>query len=187
MDQPWQYVLWSLGALLLGSVSVGDLVTRSAGVDIRTLGNRNPGAANIYREVGPAYGIAVFLLDIVKGAAATAPLLVLDVPMWARTLSMAALLAGHLFPVFWGFRGGTGMTVGMGSWTGVLPVGVLVAAPISLLAFGLTRNTGLNGALFFLITLLVGGLVHQDATAVIAIVLAGLALFVKSRLQYRRS
>ena len=173
MDQAWQYALWSLGAFLLGSVSVGDLVTRGAGVDIRTLGNRNPGAANIYREVGPAY--------------ATAPLLVLDVPMWARTLSMAALLAGHLFPVFWRFRGGTGMTVGMGSWTGLLPVGVLVAAPISLLAFGLTRNTGLNGALFFLITLLVGGLVHKDITAVVAIVLAALAVFIKSRFQYRRS
>ena len=75
----------------------------------------------------------------------------------------------------------------MGSWTGLLPVGVLVVTPISLLAFGLTRNTGLNGALFFLLTLVVGGLVHKDVTAVIAIVLAGLALFAKSRFQYRRS
>ena len=187
MDEPWQQALWISGALLLGSVSVGDLLTRSAGINIRTLGNGNPGAANVYREVGPAYGVAVFLLDIAKGAAATAPLLVLDAPMWVRASSMAALLAGHLFPVFWGFRGGTGMAVAMGSWTGLLPLGVLAAGPVSVLVFGLTRNTGFSGALLFLLTLLAGGFLHGDLTAVAAVVLAGLAVFIKSRLQYRAS
>ena len=63
--------VWTIASYLLGTVSFGDLVARAAGVDIRALGTKNPGAANIYREIGPKYGIAVFALDVAKGAVAT--------------------------------------------------------------------------------------------------------------------
>ena len=83
-------IVWIIASYLLGTVSFGDIVARIAGVDIRAHGTKNPGAANIYREIGPKYGIAVFALDVAKGAAATAPLLALDLPSWAP---LAAALA----------------------------------------------------------------------------------------------
>ena len=109
MLEPWLYVPWMLGAYLLGSLSIGDVVARTAGVNIRTVGTGNPGAANIYREIGRGHGIAVLVLDVAKWAAATVPLLVLDEPSLARVLAGGGLLLGHFFPVFWRYRGSTGL------------------------------------------------------------------------------
>ena len=72
MDAIWFYAVWTIGSYLLGSALVGDLVCRAKGIDIRKLGTGNPGTANIWRQVGPKYGIAVFVLDILKGVIVTA-------------------------------------------------------------------------------------------------------------------
>ncbi len=185
MEEPWFCAVWSVGAYLLGSVSLGDLVARAAGADIRSLGTGNPGAANVYREVGPAYGVAVFLLDVAKGATATAPLLVLGLPAWSGLLAMAAVIAGHIFPVLWGFRGGTGMAVAMGASAGLLPLGALIAMPPALIALRLTRNAGYTGAFFFTLAILVGWLVYRDIVGVTAILLGGAAVLIKALVQYR--
>ena len=185
MNEAWFYILWAVGAYLLGSLSAGDLVTRSFGVNIRTKGTGNPGTANIYRELGLTHGVAVFLLDIVKGAVATVPLYLLDLPTWTGLMAMAAVLAGHIFPVFWRFQGGTGLVVGMGTTAGLLPLGSLIAAPVTALALSRTRNMGYVGALFFLLTMVAGGLVHRDIVGVIAVLLAGTIIWIKARVQYR--
>ena len=70
-------VVWTIASYLLGVVPFGDIVARIAGVDIRSVGTRNPGAANVYREIGPKHGIAVFALDVAKGVVATAPMLLI--------------------------------------------------------------------------------------------------------------
>ena len=108
VSEPVFYVAWAVGAYLLGSLSIGDLVARAAGVEIRALGTGNPGAANMFREMGPKFGVSVFLLDIAKGAAATVPIYLLGLSTSASLLAVASVLTGHMFPVFWGFRGGTG-------------------------------------------------------------------------------
>ena len=110
--------VWTIASYLLGTVSFGDLVARAAGVDIRALGTKNPGAANIYREIGPKYGIAVFALDVVKGAVATAPLLALGLPSWAPLPAALAVVLGHIFPVFEKKSGGTGMATAIGTTAG---------------------------------------------------------------------
>src|SRR5574341_821481 len=62
--------VWST-AFLLGAIPFGYLVARAvAGVDIRTVGDGNPGGRNVYLHVNRAAGIAVTLLDIAKGTAA---------------------------------------------------------------------------------------------------------------------
>ena len=162
MFEPWLYVPWTICAYLLGSLSVGDLVARTAGVSIRTVGTGNPGAANIYREIGPRHGIAVLALDILKGAAVTVPLLLLDEPTWARVLAGSGLLLGHFFPVFWRYHGSTGLATGMGVTMGLVPLGALIATPLALLTVYLTRKAGYAGGLFFLVTVPVGGLLHRD-------------------------
>ena len=74
MDSIWFYTVWTIGSYLVGSALVGDLVCRAKGIDIRKLGTGNPGTANIWRQVGPKYGILVFVLDILKGVIVTLPL-----------------------------------------------------------------------------------------------------------------
>ena len=185
MNTPWFLALWLLGAYLVGSLSVGDLVARAMGVSIRAVGTGNPGAANVYREVGHVPGVAVLVLDIVKGASATAPLLLLDVPAWLPWAATAGLLLGHVFPVFWRFKGGTGMAAAFGSVAGLMPYGLPGGAAVGLLTFALTRNSGYSGAAYFLGLAISGGLLHRDPVGAVGVLLVAGAIRLRSIIQYR--
>ena len=184
MTSLWVYVLWACGAYLLGSVSVGDIVARLTRTPIREIGTGNPGAANVFREMGMKYAVLVFALDLAKGAAATLPAFLLDVPAWAGLAGAAGVLLGHFLPVFWGFRGGTGMVVAMGVAFGLLPAGALIATVPALVLLRLWKNAGYTGAVFFALALPVGWLVHQDPYSVAIVVAAAAAVMGKSKVQY---
>ena len=185
MDEPWAYALWAIGAYLVGSIPAGDVVARVKRVDIRSAGTGNPGAANVYREVGPVYGVAVFSFDCAKGAAATLPLFLIGAPTPAAAIAMAAVLAGHFFPAPWRSIGGTGMVVAMGSTLGLLPAGAMIAAVPSVLCICLTRSSGFTGGLFFTIAIVSGWLVHRDEVAAVAVLLGAVAVSLKALVQYR--
>lgn len=185
MDAPWFLALWLLGSYLVGALSVGDLVARAAGVDIRSVGTGNPGAANVWREIGRGPGIAVFALDVAKGAVATAPLQFLHVPAWLPWAATAFLLVGHLYPVFWRFKGGTGMAAAMGVVAGLLPLGIPVGAAAGGLTLLLMRNTGYSGAVFFLGTAISGGLLARDPVGAVGVLLVAVAVRLRALVQYR--
>ena len=185
MDTPWAYVLWGCASYLLGSVSFGDIVTRLARFPIRELGTGNPGTANIFREVGARYSAVVLTLDLAKGMVATLPVLLLDLPVRVGLAGTAGVLVGHFLPVFWGFRGGTGMVVAMGTTLGLVPLGALIATPLALVALRLSKNAGYSGAVFFITAGPAAWLAHGDPVRA-AVVLAGAAaVLVKSLVQYR--
>lgn len=115
------YAVWAFSAYLLGSVSFGDIIARVAGLEIRNVGTGNPGAANVFREMGRRWSVAVIALDFAKGFASVIPTLALDLPVWAGMVGGSGVLLGHFLPVFWGFRGGTGIVVGMGVCFGLAP------------------------------------------------------------------
>jgi glycerol-3-phosphate acyltransferase PlsY len=173
-----------IGAYLLGSVSFGDLIARITGREIRSVGTGNPGTANTFRELGARHALAVFVLDLAKGAAATAPLYLLGTPSWVGLAATAAVLAGHFFPVFWRFRGGTGLVVGIGAVAGLLPLGALIAAPFTVATARLTRNMGYAGVVFFAAAIVAGWLVQGAHVGVAATLMAGVAVYVKSQVQY---
>ena len=184
MNEPWFYVVWTIGAYLLGNASVGDLVARASGVHIRSVGSGNPGTANIYREVGPRSAAAVFLLDLAKGAAVTLPIHLLDLPQQVGLIAAGAVLLGHFFPIFWGFKGGTGMMVGIGAAIGFLPLGGVIAVPFGAVFAWRTKDMARAGVVFFAVTTIVGGLVHQTIFGVVAVLLVTLTVGLKSYLQY---
>ncbi|MDD9995758.1 MAG: glycerol-3-phosphate acyltransferase [Dehalococcoidia bacterium] len=192
LQTPWFYAIWTAASYLVGSLVVGDLICRVKGIDIRTLGTGNPGAANIWREVGPRYGVMVFALDIVKGVAATLPLYILDMPTWFITVAMLCLLAGQFFPLFFGFDGNTGMAAMFGATAGLIPLGVAIAAPVALGKFAITRNVGWSGGVFFATAWVAGGLLHDTLNilhgswwAVGAAILGGVLVFGKQVVQYK--
>ena len=188
----WFYAVWAVGSYLVGSLVVGDLICRAKGINIRTLGTGNPGAANIWREVGPQYGVSVFALDIVKGAAATLPLFILDMPTWFIAVAMLCLLAGQFFPLFFGFDGNTGMAAMFGATAGLIPLGAAIAVPVALGKFAITRNVGWSGGAFFATSWVAGGLLHDTFNvlhgswwAVGAAILGGVMVFGKQVMQYK--
>jgi glycerol-3-phosphate acyltransferase PlsY len=188
MNEPWFYVVWAIGAYLVGSISVGDVVSRLSGVDIRSAGSGNPGTANVYRQVGKKSAAAVFVIDLAKGAAATVPFYFLDLPVWAPLIGAWAVLAGHFFPLFWGFKGGTGMMVGVGAAIGFLWLGAVIAVPFGAAYAMHTKDMARAGVTFLLVTVIAGGisgvLMDQSIFGAVAVVLITLTVGVKSYLQY---
>lgn len=180
----WPYLLWAVAAYLLGSVSLGDMVARVAGFPIRIVGTGNPGTANVFREMGARYAVLVLVLDFLKGSAAMLPAFIFDVTPWSGAVGAAGVLLGHYLPVFWNFRGGTGMVVAIGVCFGLAPVGGLVGLPAGLIALGLTRNAAMSGAAFFVTTGVVGWWVSSSAIPAVLVALAAGSVVVKSGIQY---
>ena len=72
----------------------------------------------------------------------------------------------------------------MGTTTGLVPLGALIAAPLVLLTIYLTRKAGYAGLLFFAVMVPVGGLLHWNAVGALAVLAVGLAIVSRARLQY---
>jgi glycerol-3-phosphate acyltransferase PlsY len=108
-------------AYLLGTFPSATLIARANGIDIATFGSGNPGASNVTRALGWRKGIWVYVLDAVKGVIATAIPLIVD----GRPLAYwcgAAVILGHMFPVFRKFRGGKGVATGSGVLLALHPI-----------------------------------------------------------------
>ncbi len=119
-----------IAAYLLGSVSSAIIVCRVMGLpDPRTQGSNNPGATNVLRIGGKKPAAITLLGDSLKGVI---PMLVGHLfgagPAVLAGIGLAAFV-GHLFPVFFGFRGGKGVATALGVQFGLYwPIGLCVAA-----------------------------------------------------------
>jgi len=126
---------------LLGSIPTAYIMSRiRKGIDIRTVGNGNMGAANVMREIGLPEGIFVGLIDIAKGAGAILVAQALNISeLWVLGAGFAALV-GHNFPVFAGFRGGRGSATAIGIFLVLAPKATLVTLVIVVIPFFTTRK-----------------------------------------------
>lgn len=144
-------------AYLVGGIPFGLLLARyGAGIDIRKVGSGNIGATNVARAIGAKWGIAVLLLDALKGAVPVLlPHLVLpaESPLLGHTrvgCGLAAIL-GHVFPIWLALRGGKGVATGLGVTLVLAPWASLAAA----VAFAITVSFGRYVALASVVASLV--------------------------------
>ena len=94
-------------AYLLGAIPFGFIFGKMFGsVDVRTLGSRNIGAANVARVVGKTAGALTLVCDAFKGGVAVVVAGLFSDSSQIATLCGLSALLGHTFPVFLGFRGG---------------------------------------------------------------------------------
>lgn len=115
-------------AYLLGSIPFSYMIVKLAkGRDVRTVGSGNAGATNVMRAAGKAAGAAALLLDVAKGIGAVAGARALGASPAVIGGAAVAVVLGHVFPVFLGFRGGKGVATSAGAM-GALAPGVLAAA-----------------------------------------------------------
>ncbi len=124
-----QWGLALLGAYLLGSLSSAIIVCRLMGLaDPRQAGSGNPGATNVKRLYGSKPAAITLLGDLLKGFL---PVLLANQlgadALWVILIGLASFL-GHLYPVFFGFKGGKGVATMLGVMFGLsLPIGLAVA------------------------------------------------------------
>jgi glycerol-3-phosphate acyltransferase PlsY len=118
-------ILALLGSYLLGAIPVGVIAARAfAGIDPRKVGSRNIGFTNVLRVAGKAAGITTLLGDMGKGAAAillTRMLLRPEAGDW-ELVAGAAVILGHLYPVFLKFKGGKGVATALGVFLALDPL-----------------------------------------------------------------
>lgn len=107
-----RFVIIAVCAYLLGSLSFAIIVSKvTLGKDIRDYGSGNAGLTNAYRTMGAGKTLFVLLGDIAKGAAAVSIGMILAGPVGKLVAGIFVIL-GHMFPVYFGFRGGKGVLVG---------------------------------------------------------------------------
>lgn len=137
-----------LPAYFLGSIPFGLLIGKIGGVDIRLHGSRNIGATNVWRTLGPKFGLSTFLLDAAKGFCAVAlaqQIAWRQVPQpapedylaYAGVFAALACIIGHSFPIWLRFKGGKGVATSLGVLIGLLPAfatGVVLAVWVIIFA-----------------------------------------------------
>ena len=133
---------------LLGSIPTGWLAGRwLKGIDLREIGSGSTGATNVLRHVGKGPALVVFLIDVGKGAAAVWIARTLGLGDWIQVLAGLTALAGHIWPVWLGFKGGKAVATGLGLFLGLAwPVG-LASFGVFMAVFSLSRLVSLASVL----------------------------------------
>lgn len=185
-DLVWMTLL----AYLLGSISGSLVLGRLRGIDIRSMGSGNAGGTNAFRSVGWLFALLVVLIDIGKGVVATVavpalpPLFGDDLPITPASVAALCGLAaiiGHVWPVYFGFKGGKGAGTAVGVIAVVAPwcvVPLSVVWLVTLLGTGYVGlATVLSGLSLVPAMWLLGPEPLSPALGGLAIALAGLILF----------
>ena len=120
-----------IASYLIGSISSAVIICRALGLpDPRTQGSKNPGATNVLRLGGKKIAAFVLIFDGLKGAV---PVFIGDYygfGLIALTLTALCTFLGHIFPVFFRFRGGKGVATYLG---GLIAINLLVGLIFSLI------------------------------------------------------
>lgn len=140
------YVGWAVASYFVGSIPTGFLWGKARGIDVRTVGSGNIGATNVMRALGKVPGIAVLVIDALKGFGPVllAPRLSPDAD--AVTLQIVcclAVIAGHNWTCWLKFKGGKGIATSAGALLAMLPAPLLVALGIWILVFAVSRYVSL--------------------------------------------
>jgi glycerol-3-phosphate acyltransferase PlsY len=176
-----------LVAYALGSIPFALLIGRWWGVDdLRRVGSGNLGAANVLRASGVTAGVLVALLDIAKGAVSvTLARHITDEPAAPAAAGVAAI-AGHIYPIWLGFRGGKGVATAAGVFAVLSPIALLPALTIFVVTVAATKYISL-GSVLAALTLPPAAYLSGSATGTVVAAVAAAALIVfRHRTNLRR-
>lgn len=115
------YIIIAIIAYLLGSISFSVIISKKmAGFDVRQKGSGNAGTTNVLRSVGKKAAIFTLILDVLKGVVAILVAYIvgkivkdIDKSLLVQIAGIAVII-GHTFPIFFGFKGGKGIATSLG-------------------------------------------------------------------------
>jgi glycerol-3-phosphate acyltransferase PlsY len=166
-------------AYLLGSIPFAFLAGKARGVDLRRVGSGNLGAANVFRNLGRGWGIAVMAADIGKGVVAVLIAKAIADDPWPA-IAAGAAMAGHVFPVWLRFKGGKGVAVGGGALIGLVPAAA-ISLGIWLVVLLTTRFSSLASIIAAIAAPIVTILLDEPWSSVIFVTLGSIAVLVLHR------
>jgi len=174
------------GAYLLGSISSAIIVCRLLSLpDPRGEGSGNPGATNVLRIGGKKAAAITLIGDMLKGLAPVLIAKFLGADITVQALVAIAAFLGHLYPVFFGFRGGKGVATALGVLLGLhWPVGLLTIATWLVIA-KVFNISSLAALLSILVTPLYIWLLIPEKSLIYAMLFMGTLLFWRHRSNIR--
>lgn len=130
----------------LGDISPAILIGRLKGVDIRSKGSGNAGTTNVLRVLGKKAAAATLIIDILKGVAAVL------IGRWAGSETLAvicglAAFCGHIWPVFFHFRGGKGIATGFGVLLTLSPIMGLICLAVAAVGMLVSKRVSVGSLL----------------------------------------
>jgi glycerol-3-phosphate acyltransferase PlsY len=194
IDLTLKVILSYLLGSLVGSLLIGRL---RGGVDIRQLASRNAGATNALRTQGKGFAFWVLLIDVAKGWVATRVVAQLSFSgatraagvaaggadqtiAWAASLCGIAVIVGHVYPLWYGFRGGKGVATLVGVLLGLDPsllVPVLLTWSVTALLFGFVGLASMVAAVSLPVAVAVTHVEPETPLLVFGICAAALIVF----------
>ena len=188
------YILMAIIAYAIGSINFSVIISKKmAGFDVREKGSGNAGSTNVLRTVGKKAAIITLICDILKGVVSVLIALLVGVIAGESAnsaiiveIAALAVVIGHTFPVFFGFRGGKGVATSLGvilivNWK----IG-LICLVFALALMALTRMVSLGSisasVLFAVLTMFIrdsyiGGIEFDFSFIIFGILLAALVIF----------
>jgi glycerol-3-phosphate acyltransferase PlsY len=189
-----------IGSYLLGSIPTGLLWGKSHGIDIRKVGSGNIGATNVMRTLGKGPGIAVLVIDALKGFLPVwiAPKLVMSFQLGADAVSVrhftemlqitccVSVIAGHNWTCWLNFKGGKGVATSAGALLAFLPQPLLCALGVWIAIFALSRYVSLASICAAISLPIATWFIEKDMTLFIFTVLVGVAVIYKHKSNIQR-
>ena len=124
-----QIIINSILSYLLGSISGSMVLGKVRGVDIRTMGSGNAGGTNAFRTIGPLFALGVVMIDILKGVVSVSLIsnfnfysnIDINLISYMPVLCGIAAVLGHVYPIYYNFKGGKGAGTLIGVVLAIFP------------------------------------------------------------------
>jgi len=172
---------------LFGSIATAIIVAKLMGMpDPRHFGSGNPGATNVLRLGGKKAAIFTLAGDILKGVLPVAFCIALNLPVIVVAAAALAAFIGHLYPVFFGFKGGKGVATAAGVLLAMAPLTGLIVITVWLVNAIITRYSSLSALLAAISAPIVAWLTGQPVEILITITLISALLIWRHQANIQR-
>ena len=189
-----RFVLYAIIGYFIGCFNFGVIVPKLMyKKDIREYGSGNAGATNAFRVFGKITGVIVLILDFMKSMAY---LLVLENKFDETNMILLAwaglfVVIGHIFPVFFGFKGGKGVSATGGTIAAVCPFAFVPLALVFILTILIKKKVGLGSVVAVSMipfgVMLVNFITHQPLTTILAVFAINLVMSVIVVLRHKEN
>ena len=180
-------IYFLIASYLLGSISSAIIICKIAGLpDPRTQGSKNPGATNVLRFGGKKIAAFVLIFDGLKGALPVITANYFGLSLFELTFILLFAFLGHVFPLFFGFKGGKGVATYLGGLIGINLLIGLTFAIIWLIVAKVLKFSSLAALIATILSPIYFYLITANLQAALVIGLIGLFIIYNHRTNIKR-
>lgn len=180
-------IYFLMASYLIGSISSAIIICKVAGLpDPRTQGSKNPGATNVLRFGGKKIAAFVLIFDGLKGAIPVITANYFGLSLFELTFILLFAFLGHVFPLFFGFKGGKGVATYLGGLIGINLLIGLTFAIIWLIVAKVLKFSSLAALIATILSPIYFYLITANLQAALVIGLIGLFIIYNHRANIKR-